>query len=535
MTDPQPNPPQDETAASPRKGAYWKTLFAIPPLAVGILAVLWRYADEDSSLQMMFVLGVVSGTALCLVLWWSFLSGVTRRTRLIGLGAAAAAVGMFFAAFQPIGFTGDFIPQFAPRWQPTPEQRVASFLRASPKPTSPVAIEKVEDGDWPGFRGPNRDGIARSVSLRRDWDANPPKELWRHPVGPAWSAFAIVDRLAFTQEQRDADEAVVCYDRDSGAQNWAHTDKARFSEAMGGDGPRATPTYFDGRLYALGATGILNCLDPLTGSVHWSRNILTDAGLNPEADNLKWAMAGSPLVYRDVVVVNPGGTKGNSVIAYDLTSGEPRWAGGSRRAGYSSPLAATLGGVEQILVFGGDGLSGHDANDGSELWFQEWTTQQGINAIQPIVLPDKTIFLSSGYNVGSGLFEVQKNNNAWQVKEHAWGKRKNKFKLKFNDGVYKDGFIYGLDEGILACFDVKSGEITWKKGRYKYGQILLVGDLLLINSEAGRVVLVEADPKEFRELAGFQALTGKTWNHAALAHNRLLVRNAEEAACYNVE
>jgi outer membrane protein assembly factor BamB len=303
---------------------------------------------------------------------------------------------------------------------------------------------------------------------------------------------------------------------------------------MGGDGPRATPTIHDGRLYSLGATGILNCLDPATGSVIWMHNILYDAGVDPASGNLTWAMAGSPLVFDDLVVVNAGGSNEKAVIAYDRVDGTQRWAGGSRRAGYSSPMLATLSGVRQILIFGGDGLSGHDVADGRELWFQEWTTNQGIHAIQPIVLEDESIFISSGYNVGCGLFRVTQTNGTWKVEETGWGKRENKFKLKFNDGIYKDGYIYGLDEGILACFDVKSGEIVWKKGRYKFGQIIMVDDLLLIISESGRVVLVEANPKEFREIAGFQAIAGKTWNHPALAHGRLLVRNAEEAACFDV-
>jgi outer membrane protein assembly factor BamB len=338
------------------------------------------------------------------------------------------------------------------------------------------------------------------------------------------------DRI-FTQEQRRNEEVVVCYHAQTGRQLWVHADSVKFDEPMGGVGPRATPTLFDSRLYTLGATGILNCLDAITGEPLWpqSVNILEDAG----ADNLEWAMAGSPLVYDDLVVVNAGGRQGRGVIAYDRFSGTIRWATGNDPASFCAPRLETINGVRQILIFDGFGLKGHDAATGDELWrTREWTNEPKVNAAGPIVRDGHRIFIASGYGVGCGLFKIMFADGSWSVREEYV--RPNRFKLKFNDAIYYDNHLYGLDEGILACHNFDTGRRVWKRGRYGYGQLLLVHDVLLIQAESGEVALVEANPNAFREIARFQAIDGKTWNHPVLHRGRLFVRNAQEAACYDL-
>lgn len=513
--------------------AYWKTLIGLLVVAAIVQAAIWIGADRDSSVQMFSAFMIWPSVGLLVLLWWTFLSGLGWRTRLAGWGVVAVALSTLFGLFRIEGFSGDFIPQFALRMQPSPEQQAVAYFE-SQTPSAAPEIERIEisPGDWPQFRGPTRDGIVRHVGIRRDWDAHPPKKLWKHVVGLGWSSFAVVDGLAFTQEQRGEQEAVVCYALETGDQIWAHTDRTRFSETMGGDGPRATPTVYESRVYSLGATGILNCFDPISGELHWSRNILRDAGLSPETGNLPWGMAGSPCAYDDVVVVNPGGPDGKSVIAYDIESGEIRFSGGDRRAAYVAPRLAAIDGVRQILVYGAEGIGGHDSTTAEELWWHAWANPQGINAAQPIVVDETGVFVSTGYNVGCLLLDVTQTEQGWKA-EPRW-KRENKFKLKFNGGVHKDGYIYGLDEGILACLDVAAGEHTWKRGRYKYGQLLLIDDVLLVTDEWGKVALVEANPDRYREIASFQAVEGKTWNHPALANGRLLIRSDREAACFDV-
>ncbi|NOX55410.1 MAG: PQQ-binding-like beta-propeller repeat protein, partial [Planctomycetes bacterium] len=250
-------------------------------------------------------------------------------------------------------------------------------------------------------------------------------------------------------------------------------------------------------------------------------------------DNMMWGMAASPLAYEHKVIVTPGGPDGRHVAAYDCQTGEIIWFGGNHRAGYSAPRVEVVDGIPQILVFGGDGLSGFDPDTGQELWFVEWPTNEQINVAQPILYRGEAILIGSGYGRGSALFEIVRSDGTWKLNPQPRWKSLH-LKLKFNGAVLKGDFVYGLDEGILTCLDMRTGKRQWKRGRYGYGQLLLVGDLLLVQAENGEVVLVEASPKRPRELARFQAIEGKTWNHPVLCRGRLLVRNADEAACYDL-
>jgi outer membrane protein assembly factor BamB len=365
------------------------------------------------------------------------------------------------------------------------------------------------------------------VKVRRDWDRNPPKLLWKHPVGPAWSSFAVVGDLLYTQEQRREDEAVVCYRADTGEEVWAHLVRTRFNEVTG-DGPRATPTFHKGRLYTLGATGVLSCLDARTGHEFWSTNILQDNG----ASNIPWGMAGSPLVYENLVVVSPGGPDGKSLVAYDRLTGERAWSAGSDPAAYSSPQWAVLDGVPQVLIFNTGGLSAHDPRTGAELWKFPWPSRITNNTIQPRILDGSTVLVSS-IIVGTARLTITHEDGEWSVSQDWLSPR---MKLYHNDMVSRDGFAYALNSGILTCLDLKTGEPKWKQGRYRSGQLLLLEDqnLLLIQGEFGDVILAEASSDGPHPIGRFHALDDKTWNHPVVAHGKLFVRNNAEAACYDV-
>jgi outer membrane protein assembly factor BamB len=524
------------------------------PLGIGVAGLLlaggfWIWHGDDRTNQIIAIIYVAAPTILLMVGWWLLLSGVGWRSRLVISTVFLAVVGLLAVSFRMDGYWGSFVPRFSPRWSLTAEERAEKFWNSQQTvlsakehdPASKAGADAAERnsgqparleigaGDWPQFRGPGRNGIVPSTPIRRDWNQNPPKLLWRHPVGPAWSSFAVVETLAFTQEQRVEEEAVVCYGVETGDQIWAHTDQTRFATVMGGIGPRATPTLHDSRLYTLGATGILNCLEPRTGSLIWSRNILDDAG----ARQLQWGFAGSPLVYDDVVVVNAGGREGKGVAAYNRNTGEPVWAEGKRSAGYATPVLADIRGDRQLLVFGNKGIAGHDADTGRELWWFEWKNDTGNNCTQPISLGDGTVLVSTGYSKGSVLLDVKEVDGEWSALPTGW-KTSSRFKLKFNGAIRQGGFLYGLSEGILTCFDLSTGKHRWKRGRYGYGQLLLIDDALLVSAESGEVALVEVSTERYFEHARFQAIEGKTWNHPVLHQGRLLVRNNEEAACYDL-
>ncbi len=512
-------------------------LLVLAPFAVvAAWMIAGAVADGDRTVQMVAAIATLSGAVLLQAIWWLGLARLSWRARLIGMVVLLVACAVVVGAVRIDGHRGEMLPIFAFRWEPTPEQRAIAYfeqegLSASENPVSPV---EVTTGDWPQYRGPGRDGVAADAAIRTDWNESPPRFVWGpQPIGLGWSSFAVVGDHLFTQEQRGEDETVVCYDATNGKQLWVHVDVARFSEPLGGDGPRGTPTISDGRLYALGATGLLNCLDAASGKPIWQRDVLADAGDGTRVANIDWGMAGSPPVWEGMVFAVPGGKQGREVIAYDIANGDIVWAAGDGTASYASPRVEMIGGVPQLLVLDADSLKSFDPSSGKLLWtFGPWTNQPKVNASQPIVRKDR-VFLSSGYTIGSVLLQVSKDGDeSWKVTE-TW-RNDNEFKLKFNDAVYHDGYLYGLDEGILACYEFETGERQWKKGRYGYGQVILLGDMLVILAEDGTLAAVPATPKQFEELARVPVIEGKTWNHPAFARGKLFVRNDREAACLDI-
>lgn len=380
---------------------------------------------------------------------------------------------------------------------------------------------------WTNFRGPRRNGIYEERDILTDWPSEGLRELWRQKVGGGYASFVIAKGKIFTIEQRRDRETVAAYDLETGNELWTHSWRAEFREPMGGDGPRATPTWDEGRVYALGATGEFWCLDADTGKVLWGKNILTDNG----AENLHWGMAASPLIVEEKVIVLPGGRSGQSVVAYDKRTGEPIWKALDDQQAYTSPMLVTLAGKRQLLVVSARRAMGLTVEDGTLLWDYPWSTDFDINVAQPILLGENRFFISAGYGHGAALVEVTGNGDSFAAQE-VW--KNIQMKNKFTSSVLHEGHIYGLDESILVCIDAETGQRRWKAGRYGYGQVMLASGHLIILTEAGDLVLVRATPEEHEELARFSALKGKTWNHPAISDGILLVRNTTEMAGYRI-
>ncbi len=401
----------------------------------------------------------------------------------------------------------------------------ASAIGPSPIGSSASGASGWEN-DWTDFRGPARDGRYPKPILT-NWPAEGLRALWKQPSGAGYASFAVADGRAFTIEQRGTREVAAAYDVMTGRELWTTGWPAQFRESMGGDGPRATPVFADGVVYVQGAEGELRALDATTGRTAWRTNILQDAG----AANLPWGMAAAPLILNDLVVTVPGGGANRSVIAYQRKTGARAWSAGSERAAYSSPMRVTLAGVPQILVFHAEGLAGLSPADGTRLWSHPWRTQYDVNASQPLVIGDSRVFVSSGYGTGAAVIELARSGAGVTVRE-VW--RNIRMKNQFTSSVVHDGFIYGLDESILACIDAGTGDLKWKGGRYGYGQVLLAGGHLIVLTEDGDLALVRATPERHDERARFAAIEGKTWNHPALSNGILLVRNLKEMAAFDL-
>ena len=460
------------------------------------------------------------------------------------------------------GVTGNFNSDLHWRWAKTPEERLMAQSGNAQSANAPAALPAVREAaktpekpvdkglgaksgnkpaapplaaaggapaaaemgaEWPGFRGPHRDDIIRGVRIKTDWSASPPVALWRRPIGPGWSSFAVRGDLLYTQEQRGPDELVACYKLTTGEPVWTHRDTARFWESNGGPGPRSTPTLSNGRVYTFGATGILNALNGGDGAVVWSRDAVSDAGTKvPE-----WGCASSPLVVDDVVIVYAG-----KLVAYDIVTGHPRWFGPAGGVSYSSPQLLTIGGVAQVLMLSGAVATSVGPADGTLLWQHPW----GPSIVQPAQTTDGDLLIGAidaAGGIGTRRIAVARGPGGWTAEER-W--TSSGLKPYFNDFVIHNGHVFGFDGSILACIDLKDGSRKWKGGRYGNGQLVLLPDqdLLLVLSEEGELALVRATPDQFTELARFPAIEGKTWNHPVLVGDVLLVRNGQEMAAFRL-
>jgi outer membrane protein assembly factor BamB len=422
-------------------------------------------------------------------------------------------------------FRGSGVPALT--WRKTvPDYDKLEASRASHKPiVNPIASA---EGSWPGFRGANRDGVYREQPIMTTWAAKGPPMLWKQPVGGGYASFAIAEGRAFTIEQRREQEVVVAYDLTSGRELWTNGWNASFQEPLGGDGPRATPASDEGKVYAVGAMGELRCLEAASGRVLWRTNTLDEN----RAPVLSYGMSASPLIYDDKLIVVPGGPRKHSVVAYNKNTGRPIWGALDDGAAYSSPMIVDLAGQRQLLVVTRSRAVALALDDGKLLWQFPWVVLQGNrNIAQPLIVSTNRVFLSAGYGTGCALLEINQTANRFKVHE-VW--RNKNLKNKFSSSVLHDGFIYGLDEDILACIDAATGARHWKDGRYGYGQLLLASGQLIVLCGDGDLAVVKANPKTHEEICRFDAIKGKTWNHPAIASGLLLVRNNSEMACFDL-
>lgn len=544
---------------------------AVMALALFMTRFIMHPSIVGGMMGLMFFAVATPMMALALVAW-----AVASRRSSDGIRRVSLVVAMFvacagWALVRTEGLNGGQ-SDLRWRWSMTPEEKLLALERDAPPPAAPAGVAAAVPRDpvtppaapavvaatpaaaakvdptasvkataksgavpiadpvtpnhnWPGFRGDARDGVVRGIQIETDWAKAPPQELWRRPIGPGWSSFAVRGDILYTQEQRGDDELVAAYRVSTGAPVWRHKDPVRFYESNGGAGPRATPTLSGGRLYSLGATGIVNALDAMSGAVIWTRNAATDTGAKLPG----WGFTGSPLVVDDTVIVAASGR----LVAYDKATGQPRWTAQTKGGSYSSPHLATIGGIQQIVMLSGFGAISVSLADGAVLWENAF---EGSPIVQPALLGDGNLLISSADAMG-GLgvrrLAITGGPGGWKVEERWTSKG---LKPYFNDYVVNDGHAFGFDGRILSCISLEDGAKKWKGGRYGQGQLVLLADqdLLLVLSEDGEVALVSAKPDEYQELAKVPALNGKTWNHPVVVGDILLVRNGEEMVAFRL-
>jgi outer membrane protein assembly factor BamB len=507
----------------------WTDRLIIPAMFAASIGSILVIGDQSIGMMAVLLYALpIMGTAWIVWLVVSYpLSWPIRRAGVVLIFVLTCG---YYTLVRLDGVTGEFAADINWRWVPSTEQKFWAE-RTVPTPIAPEKDAKplvLQAGDWPEFRGPKRDNRLTGVTIPTDWDTYPPKLLWKRKVGPGWGSFAVIGNRIYTQEQWDQDEAVVCYNGDTGKEIWFHEDKARFTEPVAGAGPRATPTFHDGKLYTMGAAGKLLCLDAADGHKIWEKDILADA----DAKLPQWGFASSPLVAQGIVMVFAGGPS-KSVVGYDAATGKFLWAAGEGKLSYASLQRATIDGVEQALLATGDGLTAFQPKDGAVLWDHKWPLEGGARCTQAAAVGDSDFLLGTGFKNGTRRVHVTHKDDKWEDKELWTTIDINPY---FNDLVVHKGHIYGFNTELFTCVNLDKGKWKWKERGFGCGQVLLLADqdLLLIVSEKGEVALVEANPAEYKELGRFQAIKGKTWNHPVIANGRLYVRNGEEAACYQL-
>jgi outer membrane protein assembly factor BamB len=543
-------PPFIEGASS----QYWMVPIFFPMLGSVLMLIWWVAGSRATGREKLIgFFGSIVAVTLIVLLSHTTMRGLITSYLTLPLGMVGFGLGAYFNSgkeskqrirgiliwstlamsitllLRNEGITGDYAFDLKPRWS-SASDTVTWNTAKSPFPNvpslSPEVDKAITSAEWPGFRGTDRMGHTKTPKLATDWKANPPKLLWKKPVGAGWSSFAVAGSYAFTQEQRGAYEVTVCYDVNTGSEWWSQQREARFDEPMGGPGPRSTPTLADGAVFVASPSGVLQRLKAGTGEVVWQQDFKKLAGRDPPM----WGYASSPLVTHSLVIIFAGGKDNKGVMAFDAATGQARWSVACGPESYSSPQLSKVLGEDTLLMLTNDGLLLLDPATGKVRLNYAWKFA-GYRALQPTVIGDDVVLLPTPMSEGTRAIRLSKKEEQL-VAEDLWTSKH--MKPDFTELIAHKGYLYGIDGSMFGCVDLKTGTRVWKDGRYGKGEAVLLesADQILISAENGRVVLLQADPTAHKELTSFQALKGKTWNHPVLVGDKLLVRNGSEAACY---
>lgn len=397
----------------------------------------------------------------------------------------------------------------------------------------PLEEERPTQTDWPQWRGPNRDGVSTETGLLAAWPNDGPKLLWEQQVGEGFASVAVARGRVFTIFQENENETIVCWDAAINKEYWRHSYPCYFKNPYG-NGPRATPTVAGDRIYVVGGTGIMHCLNWTTDQpgqrVVWKKDLPGEFG----AAVPKWGVAFSPLVDDQRVFILPGGPQGNSLAALDPATGAVLWKQHDDPPGYSSPIAATLHGQRQILFFTGIRLVSVHPETGAQLWDYAWPIEQNCNIATPIVVKDY-VFISSGYGRGCAMLKIDKVGDAWQP---TLVYKNRHMRNHFSSSVRHKDYLFGFDDSNLVCMNFRTGAVLWKERGFDKGSVLLVDDRLIIYGEKdGVIALAETNPQEYREISRFAFSTQRAscWSVPVVANGRLYVRDQRKLACFDVK
>ncbi len=391
--------------------------------------------------------------------------------------------------------------------------------------------------DWPNFLGPRHNAMSAEKGLNWDWTTRPPKVLWKVPLGNGFSSMTVVGDRVFTMAKRGTRDMVVCLSSKDGKELWSYDAVPSYIDFQKqGAGPRSTPTYHDGKIYCLFAQGELLCLTA-DGKLVWEKNIFKDSGSTVPSGIFYWGVSASPFIDGDHVIVQPGGDKENSVVAFHKNTGQIVWSVGSDPIGYATPIEITSAGVRQLVCPTGLSILGLDPVKGTILWRYEFGSQFKTNCASP-VWSDDILFVSAAYGTGSAALSLVKNSGGWEVKEK-WRDKKNMQNL-FATSIVLDKKVYGVSGDIgttfLRCLDLDTGKINWDDRLAKRAHLLWVDGRILVWDESRDLRYFEPNAKTFESKGEVRdLLTGKAWAAPALAGGKLYLRDDRSILCLDLK
>jgi len=385
-------------------------------------------------------------------------------------------------------------------------------------------IAAQTSGNWPQWRGPNRDGISKETGLLKQWPADGPPLVWKaQGAGRGYSSMAVANGRLFTLGLRGDREYIIAFDVATGKQVWATAHGTAYRDDRG-DGPRGTPTVDGNNLYALGGNGDLSCVDAKTGRIIWAFNVLTKFG----GENLNWGISESPLVIDDKLLINAGGP-GASIVALNKKDGSLIWKSQSDKAGYSSSMPVQIGNTTQVVFFTHQRAIGLDLKDGKLLWEYARPANGTANVATPVVRGNR-VFISSDYGTGAGLVEISADGNARELYFTKDMRNHHSSSILIGD------YLYGFSSGILTAMRFDTGVVAWRDRSVGKGSLVYADGNLYALSENGVVGLIEATPDGYREKGRFRIQQDSlpTWTHPIIAGGRLYLRDQDTIYAYDV-
>ena len=399
--------------------------------------------------------------------------------------------------------------------------------------------------DWPQYRGAAGDGRT-AEKIVKPWPATGPKVLWKVAAPGGFSSFSVAGGKAFTLVLRDIDgasqETLLALDANTGKELWiAPLGSVKFdgggdsgtNDNKGGDGPRSTPTSDGAHVFTLSSKLVLQSFDAAAGKAAWTKDLIAEH----KGRNIQWQNAASPLLEGGLLFV-AGGGPGESLLAVDPKDGKVVWKAFDEKMTHATPVPATILGQRQVIFFLQSGLLAVEPKTGRELWRYNFNYSTST-AASPVVVDD-IVYCSAGYGVGAGAARITKSGDAFTATE-IYRMRGNKpLANHWSTPVAKQGHLYGLFQfkeygsGPMKCIDIANGTVKWEQPGFGPGQVILAGDQVIVLSDAGELVLIDAKPDAYKELARADVLDGKCWSTPVLANGRIFARSTKEAVCLEV-